>query len=49
MKKLISNCGLYRCPACGYYDFNGIECYACGFTISHFLPLCSHKLKGDKR
>ena len=23
---------LYRCPACGYYDFNGLECYACGFT-----------------
>lgn len=22
---------LMRCPACGYWDFNGIECYACGY------------------
>lgn len=22
---------LYKCPACGYYDFNGEECYACGY------------------
>ena len=29
---------LFRCPACGYYDFNGIECYACGYRVSgdHF-------------
>ena len=25
--------GLWRCPACGYYDFNGIECYACGYRL----------------
>jgi rRNA maturation protein Nop10 len=23
--------GLYRCPACGYYAFNGIECFDCGY------------------
>jgi DNA-directed RNA polymerase subunit RPC12/RpoP len=23
--------GLLRCPACGYYAFNGIECFDCGY------------------
>jgi ribosomal protein L32 len=23
--------GLMRCPACGYYAFNGIECFDCGY------------------
>lgn len=23
----------YRCPACGYYAFNGIECFDCGYRI----------------
>ena len=21
----------YRCPACGYWAFNGIECFDCGY------------------
>lgn len=31
MIKRLELCSLFRCPVCGYYDFNGIECYACGF------------------
>lgn len=27
--------GLYQCPACGYYAFNGIECYDCGYRSGH--------------
>jgi len=23
--------GLWRCPACGYWAFNGIECFDCGY------------------
>jgi len=26
--------GLYRCPACGYYAFNGIECFDCGYRVN---------------
>lgn len=22
---------LLKCPACGYYAFNGIECFDCGY------------------
>ena len=29
-KNIISK--LYRCPACGYYAYNGIECYDCGYS-----------------
>ncbi len=25
--------GLYRCPACGYWAFNGIECFDCGYRV----------------
>jgi len=25
---------LSRCPACGYYAFNGIECFDCGYRVS---------------
>lgn len=28
----IDTTSLYRCPACGYYGFNGQECYDCGYT-----------------
>jgi ribosomal protein L32 len=24
-------CSLMRCPACGYYDFDGHQCWACGY------------------
>lgn len=24
-------CKLSRCPSCGYYAFNGIECFDCGY------------------
>ena len=24
-------CSLLRCPACGYWAFNGIECFDCGY------------------
>jgi len=23
--------GGYKCPACGYYDYDGSYCWACGF------------------
>lgn len=23
--------GLYKCPACGYHAFDGVECFDCGF------------------
>jgi hypothetical protein len=23
--------GLSRCPCCGYYAFNGVECFDCGY------------------
>ena len=23
--------GLMQCPACGYYAFNGVECFDCGY------------------
>lgn len=23
--------GLIQCPACGYWAFNGIECFDCGY------------------
>jgi hypothetical protein len=29
LKKWIKS--LMRCPACGYYAFNGIVCYDCGY------------------
>jgi ribosomal protein L32 len=25
--------GLSRCPCCGYYAFNGVECFDCGYSI----------------
>jgi DNA-directed RNA polymerase subunit RPC12/RpoP len=26
--------GLVRCPACGYWAFNGIECFDCGYRVA---------------
>jgi hypothetical protein len=23
--------GMLRCPACGYWDFDGLYCWACGY------------------
>lgn len=23
--------GLFRCPACGYFAFDGTECFDCGY------------------
>lgn len=28
----MKNLKLYKCPRCGYYAFNGSECYDCGYT-----------------
>lgn len=25
---------LMRCPACGYWAFNGIECFDCGYRAA---------------
>ena len=25
--------GLSRCPVCGYYAFNGVECFDCGYRV----------------
>ena len=25
--------GLYKCPMCGYFAFDGAECFDCGFRI----------------
>lgn len=26
------NLKLSKCPVCGYYGFNGYECFDCGYT-----------------
>jgi len=35
MRKLLHKVvhALMRCPACGYYAFNGIECFDCGYRV----------------
>lgn len=34
---------LSKCPSCGYYAFNGQECYDCGYTYTKNL-LSANKL-----
>lgn len=30
---------LDRCPVCGYYGFNGEECFDCGYRpVRHVVP-----------
>jgi ribosomal protein L32 len=29
--KSMINIKLSKCPVCGYYAFNGIECFDCGY------------------
>jgi len=29
---------MLRCPACGYWDFDGIQCWACGYRVSNPWP-----------
>jgi len=31
MNKVILIVSYGRCPACGYFGFNGVECFDCGY------------------
>lgn len=31
LKRIILN--LSKCPVCGYWAFNGYECFDCGYTV----------------
>lgn len=31
----MSQSGYYKCPACGYWAFDGRECHDCGYRHSH--------------
>jgi hypothetical protein len=41
-------CGYYRCPACGYWAFNGIECFDCGYRPGHSVAVWLWSIAGSE-
>lgn len=36
---------MLRCPACGYWDFNGLYCSACGYRAQEISTLSLRDIK----